>query len=42
MHTYDTGISSRDAELVGIVAVLSIFTRTPMTTVFAAAMVKMP
>jgi hypothetical protein len=42
MHTYDTGISSRDAELVGIVAVLSIFTRTPMTTVLAAAMVKIP
>jgi len=42
MHTYDTGISSCDAELVGIVAVLSIFTRRPMTTVFAAAVVKMP
>jgi hypothetical protein len=42
MHNYDTGISSRGAELVGIVAVLSVFTRTPLTTVFAAVMVEMP
>jgi hypothetical protein len=41
-HTYNTGISSRDAELVGIVAVLSVVTRTPITAAFAAAMVKMP
>jgi hypothetical protein len=42
MHTYDTGISSRDVELANSVAVLSVFTRTLMGTVFVAAMVKMP